>query len=243
MSTRIDEIGDGIYRISTFMPEVAPPAGFTFNQFLIDDEEPLLFHCGMRGIFPQVSEAVTKVLPVERLRWIGFGHIEADECGAMNAWLAKAPRAQLVHSEIGCAVSLNDLAERAPRALADGETIELGRKRVRYLYTPQVPHGWDAGLMFEETTGTLFCGDLLTHLGNTAPMTDGDILGPAIEAEDMFTASAITPGSSAMVRRLAVLAPRRLALMHGASYEGDCAGALLGLAADFDRRLQHAMAA
>jgi len=243
MSTRIDEIGEGIYRISTFVPEVAAPTGFTFNQFLIDDREPMLFHCGMRGIFPQVSAAVAKVLPVDRLRWIGFGHLEADECGAMNQWLSRAPRAQLVHSRIGCEVSLNDMADRPPRALDEGDVVDLGAKRMRYIYTPQVPHGWDAGLFYEETTSTLFCGDLLAHLGDAGPVVETDIVWPAIAAEEVFQPSAITPSSGATLRRLAALAPRRLALMHGASYEGDCAAALLGLGADFDRRLQQAMAA
>lgn len=243
MSTRIDEIGEGIYRISTFMPEVAAPTGFTFNQFLIDDREPMLFHCGMRGIFPQVSAAVAKVLPLDRLRWIGFGHLEADECGAMNQWLSRAPQAQLVHSRIGCEVSLNDMADRAPRALDDGDVIDLGRKRMRYIYTPQVPHGWDAGIFYEETTSTLFCGDLLTHLGDSGPLVETDVVGPAIAAEEVFRPSAITPSSGATLRRLAGLAPRLLAIMHGASYEGDCAAALNGLGADFDRRMQLATAA
>ena len=151
MQTRIGEIAPGIYRLSTFMAEIAPPAGFTFNQFLIDAEEPLLFHCGPRGMFASISAAVARIMPLERLRWITFGHVESDECGSMNAWLAAAPAAQVAHGMTACMVSLNDLADRPPRILADGETIELGGKRVRYLDTPHVPHGWEAGLLYEET--------------------------------------------------------------------------------------------
>ena len=162
METRIDEIADGIYRLSTYIAEVAPPAGFTFNQFLVKADQPLLFHCGMRGIFPLVSGAVAKIVPVDSLRWITFGHVEADECGAMNKWLEAAPRAQVAHGYIACDVSLNDLADRAPRALNDGEVLDLGGKRVRYLDTPHVPHCWEAGVLYEETTGTLLCGDLLS---------------------------------------------------------------------------------
>jgi flavorubredoxin len=240
MTTRIDEITNGIYRISTFVPEIAAPAGFTFNQFLIAADEPLLFHCGLRHMFPAVSEAVARVMPVEKLRWIAFGHLEADEAGAMNDWLAAAPRAQVAHGAIGCMVSLNDLADRVPRALVDGEVIDLGGRRVRHIDTPHVPHGWDARVLYEETTGTLFCGDLLTHAGNGPAITEDDVLGPAIAAEDMFAATAITPGSAPAMRRLAALEPRRLAIMHGSSYAGDCRAALEGLADDTAARLERA---
>src|SRR6185312_9365531 len=166
METRISEIADGIYRLSTFVPEIAPPAGFTFNQFLIDADQPLLFHCGPRAMFASISAAVAQVLPPEQMRWIAFGHVESDECGAMNAWLAAAPQAVVAHGAIGCMVSLNDLADRPPRALADGEVIDLGGKRVRHIDTPHVPHAWEARVLYEETTGTLLCGDLFTHIGN-----------------------------------------------------------------------------
>lgn len=152
MKTETHEIADGIYRFSTFVPEVAAPAGFTFNQFLLLADEPMLFHCGARGMFPSVSEAVAAVLPLQRLRWISFGHVESDECGSMNQWLAVAPRATVVHGRTGCQVSLNDLADRAPRALDDGEAVDLGGKRIRWRDTPHVPHGWEAGLIFEENT-------------------------------------------------------------------------------------------
>lgn len=230
METRIDEIASGIYRLSTHIPNIAPPAGLSFNQFLILGEEPLLFHCGMRGLFPLVSGAVARIMPLETLRWISFGHVEADECGAMNAWLAAAPRAQVAHGMTACMVSLNDLADRAPRPLKDDEVIDLGGKRVRYIDTPHVPHGWEAGVIYEETTGTLLCGDLFTHPGSGPALTDQDILGPAIGAEEIFHQTSLGPRTAPTLRRLAGLAPNRLALMHGASFEGDAAGQLRGLA-------------
>ncbi|BBK44401.1 hypothetical protein STVA_44210 [Allostella vacuolata] len=237
MDTRIDEIADGIYRLSTFVPDIAPPAGFTFNQFLVLGDEPLIFHAGLRRMFPLSRAAVARVVPPETLRWIAFGHYEADECGAMNDWLATAPGAEVAHGQTGCMVSLADMADRAPRMLADGEVIELGRgKRVRYIDTPHTPHGWDAGVMFEESTGTLLCGDLFTQLGDGPALIHGDVVGPAIAAEDMFGYSALNPGMGAIIRRLAGLAPRTLALMHGPSFAGDCDGALRALADDYDRR-------
>ena len=151
MQTRIDEIADGIYRLSTLIADV-PPHGFTFNQYLIVADEPLLFHCGGRGLFPLASAAAATIMSLEKLRWISFGHVESDECGSMNQWLVAAPRAQVVHGAIACMVSLNDLADRPPRALANGEVIDLGGKRVCYIDTPHVPHAWESGLMFEETT-------------------------------------------------------------------------------------------
>lgn len=229
MQTTVNEIAPGIYRLSTFRPEVTP-SGFTFNQFLVKGDEPLLFHCGMRGLFPMVSAAVERIVPVERLRWITFSHIEADECGAMNQWLAAAPLAQVAHGMTACMVSLNDLADRPPRALADGEMIDLGGKRIRYIDTPHVPHGWEAGLLFDETTRTLFCGDLFTHVGDGPPVTDADIVGRAIEAEEVFHATSIGPLTAPTIRRLAALKPTTLALMHGSSYNGDCVGALNALA-------------
>jgi flavorubredoxin len=235
MDTRIHEIAEGVYRLSTFVPAVTP-AGFTFNQFLIDADEPMLFHTGMRGLFPAVSAAVARVMPLTRLRWIGFGHVEADECGAMNAWLAAAPDATVAFGRLGCDVSLNDLADRPPRPLADGEVLDLGGRRMRWLDTPHVPHGWEAGCFFEETAGTLFAGDLLTHGGDPAPVTSADVLGPAIEMEAASNAMTLAPGTGATLERLAQLAPRTLALMHGASYAGDGAAALRGLARFCDER-------
>lgn len=237
METVVHEIASGIYRLSTFVAEVAPPAGFTFNQFLVLGDEPLLFHTGPRRMFPLVHAAVGRIIPPERLRWLSFGHYEADECGAMNEWLAAAPHAEVAHGQTGCLVSLNDMADRAPRILQDGETIDLGQgRRVRYIDTPHVPHGWDAGVLLEETTGTLLCGDLFTQLGNDRALTEGDIVGPAIAAEDMFGYSSLNPGMGTTIRRLAGLAPRTLALMHGPSFTGDGAAALHALADDYDRR-------
>src|SRR4051812_46146833 len=221
METPIDEVADGIYRLSTWVREVAPPAGFAFNQFLIAADEPLLFHTGPRAMFPLVSEAVSRIVPVEDLRWITFGHVEADECGSMNEFLAAAPRAEVAHGVTGCMVSLNDLADRPPCPLADGEVIDLGGKRVRHIDTPHVPHGWEARVLFEETTGTLLCGDLFTHLGNGPALTSDDIVEPAMEAEALFRATCLAPDTVAVMSRLAELQPTTLALMHGSSYNGD----------------------
>ena len=236
MRTEVSEIADGIYRLSTFVPDIAPPAGFTFNQFLVLGDQPLLFHTGLRKMFPLTRDAVSRIVPVERLRWIAFGHYEADECGAMNEWLAVAPHAQVAHGATGCLVSLNDMADRAPRVMQDGEIIDLGGKRVRYLDTPHTPHGWDAGVVFEEFTGTLLCGDLFTQLGNGPALTDGDIVGPAIAGEDLFQYSSLCPGMGATIRSLAKLNPRTLALMHGPSFKGNGAAALGALADHYDRR-------
>jgi flavorubredoxin len=238
MQTTVNEIAAGIYRLSTFVPEIGPPAGFTFNQFIVLGDEPLLFHTGPRRMFPLVREAVAKLMPPEQLRWISFGHVEADECGSMNDWLAIAPRAQVAQGQIAVDVQLNDLCDRAPRALQDGEVLDLGGgKRVRYLYTPHTPHGWDAGVMFEESTGTLLSGDLFTQLGNGKALTADDILGPAIAAEDMFQASALNPGMGSRIRALAELGPSTIALMHGPAFNGDTRAALDALAADYDRRV------
>ncbi len=236
METTIDEVADGIYRLSTWVPEVAPPAGFTFNQFLIAADEPLLFHTGLRAMFPLVSEAVSRIVPVERLRWITFGHVEADECGSMNEFLAAAPQAQVAHGVTGCMVSLNDLCDRPPRPLEDGEVLDLGGKRVRHIDTPHVPHSWEARVLYEETTGTLLCGDLFTHLGKTDALTSDDIVEPAMAAEAIFRSTSLAPDTPVVMSRLAELRPTTLALMHGASYNGDCGQALLDLANAYDER-------
>lgn len=239
MDARIDEIADGIYRFSTYAPQVAPPAGLTYNVFVVLGDEPLLFHTGKRGMFPDISAAIARVAPLETLRWVAFGHYESDECGAMNEFLAAAPRAEVAHGKTACQVSLSDMADRAPRALADGELIELGNgKRVRYLDTPHVPHGWEAGVLYEESSGTLLCGDLFTQTGNAPALSSGDIVGPAIAAEDLFHFSTLHPSTPRTLRRLATLAPRMLALMHGPAYTGDGATALNALADDFERRIR-----
>ena len=236
MSTTVDEIASGIYRLSTWVPDIAHPAGFTFNQFLIDAEEPLLFHTGPRAMFPLVSEAVASIVPVDRVRWITFGHVEADELGSMNEWLAAAPRAEVAHGVLGCMVSLNDLADRPPCALADGEIIDLGGKRVRHIDTPHVPHGWEARVLYEETTGTLLCGDLFTHIGNGPALTTDDIVGPAMEAEALFRATCLAPDTATVMRRLGDLAPPTLALMHGSSYSGNGGKALYDLAGQYEAK-------
>jgi flavorubredoxin len=237
METRIDEIASGVYRLSIFVPDVAPPAGFTYNHFLIAGDEPLLFHCGKRKMFPLVSAAVARIMPVERLRWLAFGHFEADECGSMNEWLAAAPTAELTHGVVGCRVSVSDMADRPPRELSNGEVIDIGGKRLRYIDTPHVPHSWDAGVMFEETTRTLLCGDLFTQVGNGPPMTDGDIVGPSIVTEDLFQYTSLGPTTGPTIRKLADLRPKVLAAMHGMSYSGDGAAALRALGDHYDARL------
>ena len=230
MDTRIDEIAAGLFRFSTFVPHIAPPAGFTFNQFLVMGEEPLLFHLGHRKTFPQTAAAVARVLPPEKLRWLSFGHVEADECGAMNEWLAAAPNAEIAHGMIGTAVSINDLADRPARALADGETIDIGGRRIRFIDTPHVPHGWEAGVLFEETSSTLLCGDLFSHPGNGPAITEANIVGPAMDAEALFGFSSLSPTTGATLRKLADLEPTTLALMHGSSFLGDGGASLRHLA-------------
>lgn len=228
-SPTVHEIASGLYRISTFLPHVGPE-GFSFNQFLLVADEPLLFHTGPRGMFPLIAEAVATVMPVEKLRWISFGHVESDECGSMNMWLNAAPRSQVVFNPLGCDVSLNDMADRPPRVLEDGGVLDLGGKRVRLVATPHVPHGWEAQVMYEETTGTLLCGDLMSQLGGGAPITSSDVVEAALHAERIFGQT--SPGSNAVntLRKLAQLAPQRLAIMHGSSFEGDAGKALLALA-------------
>jgi flavorubredoxin len=229
MQTHIDEIAGGVYRLSTCVPDAAP-GGFTFNQFLINGDDPLLFHTGPRGMFPLVSQAIGRIVPLERLRWITFGHLESDECGAMNEFLAAAPRAQVAHGALGCMVSLDDLCDRPPRKLTDGEVIDLGGKRIRHIDTPHVPHNWEARVLFEESTKTLLCGDLFTHTGDGPAITDGDIVGPALAAEELFHATALTVVTAATIRSLAALQPQLLALMHGSSTRTRCAEALVKLA-------------
>lgn len=236
METNIDEIGERIFRFSTFVPDIGP-TGFTFNQFLVEDDQPLLFHTGPKAMFPLVSEAVGRVSSMERLRWITFGHLESDECGAMNLLLAAAPHAQVAHGVMGCLVSLNDLADRPPVPLTDGQVLELGTHRVRHIDTPHVPHGWDARVLYEESTNTLLCGDLLTQLGDPPALTGDDLIPAAAAAEDLFGASCLTPRTAPTVRALADLAPTVLGIMHGSSFRGDGRAALSALADDYEVRL------
>jgi len=233
METNVDEIADGVYRLSTFVEE----AGLVFNQFVLDADEPLLFHTGLRGLLPLVSEAAARVVPHDRLRWISFSHFEADECGTMNRWLAAAPNAEIAHTTLGVLVSVGDLADRPARGLVDGEVLDLGGKRVLHMATPHVPHGWDAGLLFEEETGTLLASDLFTAGGQWPAITEDDIVEPALVAEDMYLATALTPATAPTMRRLAELEPRTLALMHGPAFTGDGAGMLRSLADAYEARL------
>jgi flavorubredoxin len=239
VTTSVDEIADGIYRFSTFVPDIGP-SGFTFNQYFIDDEQPLLFHTGPRAMFPLVAQAIESIRPLRELRWITFGHVEADECGAMNNLLAAAPDAEVAHGLLGCMVSLNDLADRPPVPLADGQVIELGRHRVRHIDTPHVPHAWEARVLYEESTRTLLCGDLFTQLGQGPAITGDDIVEPAGHAEDIFGATCLTPRTGSTIRELANLEPTTLAVMHGQCFSGDTGAALNALADDYDRRLDAA---
>lgn len=229
---RTTEVADGVFQISTHVEG----ANLNFQQYLITGDEPTLFHTGLLGLFPVVRDAVASVIPVESLRWITFGHYEADECGSMNEWLAVAPHAEVRHSMIGLLTSVNDVAARPP-VMHDAGTFDTGGHTLRWIDTPHLPHGWDAGVLYDETTKTLFCGDLFTQVGALPAMSDQDTVGPAIATEDIFHASCLAPTSGAQLRDLATLPIDRLALMHGPVFTGDCKAALVDLAADFDRRI------
>jgi flavorubredoxin len=231
--TRIDEIESGIYRISTPVPaNPALPAGFTFNQYLVVDDEPLLFHTGPRKMFALTREAMAHVMPVEKLRWVSFSHFEADECGALNEWLAAAPNASPLCGQVGALVSVGDVADRAPRALADGETIAIGKKQIRWFDAPHVPHGWDAGYIAEVTTRTLFCGDVFTQPGSDhEPLTEKDVLGPSEAMRKAMDYFAHSKNTRAVLERFAAFEPKTLACMHGAAFRGNGAKVLRELAA------------
>lgn len=233
METRIDEIAPDVFRLSTYVDEIAPPAGFTFNQFVVRGEQPLLFHAGMRGLFPLVSDAVDRLVGLQNLRWISFAHVEADECGAMNLFLDAAPDAQVVHGALACMVSLNDLADRPPVPMAD-EPLDIGGHVMRFLPTPHVPHNWESGLWFDETTATLLAGDLFTSLGDGPAVVDTDVVEGAIVAEDVFHATSLGPAVGTTLRTLAELGPSTLACMHGSSFRGDGAAQLHALADYYD---------
>jgi len=228
METTVVEIARDIYRLSTWIPDIGPD-GFTMNQFLLTGDEPFLFHCGQRQLFPLVSEAVSRVLPVEKLRWISFGHLEADECGAMNMFLDAAPNAQVTHGMLAIALSLNDMCDRPPVPATD-EPLDIGGHRLRFIPTPHVPHNWEAGLWFDEITSTLFAGDLMAQAGNPAPITESDCVATALEAENFFHATGLTTNLAPTLAQLAELQPTTLAIMHGSSYSGDGAGQLRALA-------------
>ena len=234
-NTNVHEIADGIYRINT--PVALPGAGqFNFNQYLIVDDEPMLFHIGLRGLFPLVREAVGAVLPVEQLRYLGFSHFESDECGALNAFLAVAPHAVPVCSQVAAMVSVGDFADRAPRALVDGEELALGRHRMRWFDTPHMPHAWECGLMMDSTTSTFFCGDLFTQGGaGEKALVETDILGPSEAFRSPMDYYAHAPDTAAILERLAALRPTTLACMHGSAWRGDGARLLRELSVTLTR--------
>ncbi len=225
--TRIDEIADGIHRISTPIPPSVAPGGFSYNQFLVQDDEPLLFHLGMRALFPLVREAIATVLPPERLRYLAFSHFEADECGALNDFLQLAPNSVAVCSKVAEMTSVGDFAQRAPRALADGEKLPLGSRSLTWIDTPHLPHNWESGLMFDDRTQTLLCGDLFVQGGHDlVPLTESDLVGPSEAfrhagiAAGMPDPFSLGRGMLATFERLAALRPRTLAAMHGSAYHG-----------------------
>lgn len=223
--TNVHEVADGIYRINTPVA-IEGAGGFSFNQYLVADDDPLLFHTGPRKLFPLVREAVASVLPVASLRHVAFSHVESDECGALNEWLAVAPRAAPLCGSVAALVSIGDLADRPPRGLADGERVGLGRHAVRWLDAPHLPHGWDCGFLAEETTSTLFCGDLFTQGGAALPaVTGSDILGPSEAFRREMDYFSHTTHARALLEKLAATRPTTLACMHGSAWRGD--GALL----------------
>jgi flavorubredoxin len=228
--TNLHEIATGIYRINTPLQVPGGP-DFNFNQYLVADDEPLLFHTGPRRMFPRVAEAIARVLPVRQLRYVGFSHFEADECGALNDFLTAAPEAVAVCSQVGAMVSVNDIAVRPPRALTDGEVLRTGRHAFKWLDTPHVPHGWDCGFMMELETRTLLCGDLFTQGGSgTVAITEGDILGPSEAFRLEMDYYSHTPQTAATLERLAREQPQVLACMHGSAWRGDGAALLRALA-------------
>ncbi|HEX2539551.1 MAG TPA: MBL fold metallo-hydrolase [Caldimonas sp.] len=224
--TNVQEVADGIYRINTPV-DLPDGQAFSFNQYLLVDDQPLLWHTGPRRMFPLVREAIAAVMPIERLRYVGLSHFEADECGALNELIAVAPAAVPLCSQVAAMVSVADVADRAPRALADGEQLALGRRTVQWFDTPHVPHGWDCGLLMETSTATFLCGDLFTQPGHgDQALTEGDILGPSEAFRQPMDYFAHAPQTTGTLLRLAEQKPRTLACMHGSAWRGD-GGALL----------------
>lgn len=219
--TNVHEISSGIYRINTPV-KMLGVEGFTFNQYLVVDDEPLLFHTGLRKMFPLVREAVASVIPVEKLRYISFSHVEADECGSLNEWLAIAPHAVPLCGNVAAMVSIKDIADREPHAMADGELLSLGQHSVRWFETPHLPHAWDCGFLSEEQTSTLFCGDLFTQGGSDLPaMTESDILEPSEAFRQGMDYFSHTKYAREMIDKLAATNPKTLACMHGSAWRGD----------------------
>jgi flavorubredoxin len=234
--TNVHEIADGLYRINMPVTIEGGPGGFSFNQYLVVDDEPLIFHTGPRKMFPLVREAVASVLPVERLRYIAFSHVEADECGSLNEWLAVAPHSAPVCGTVAAMVSINDLADRPPRPLADGETLSLGKHLVRWFDTPHLPHSWECGYLMEESTRTLLCGDLFTQGGAQNPaITESDILGPSEAFRRQMDYFSHAKNAADMIERLASAAPTTLACMHGSAWRGDGAALLRALSDSLSR--------
>ncbi len=232
--TQIDEVAEGIYRICTPLDVI--PGGFTVNSYLIDDAEPLLFHAGYRKLFPTTLEAVNILMPVEKLRWIGGSHFEGDEYGALNEFLALAPNATPFGTEVGVMTSINDFAIRSARGLADGEEFSIGSRKMKWLYTPHVPHGWDCGVLFDLSTGTLLCGDLFTQPGaGMAPVTESEILSSSETMRGMMDYYAHATSTTAILERLARFRPSMLACQHGSAYRGDSAALLRELAATIEK--------
>jgi len=232
----VSEIAPNIFRVSGF----APSGNLQFNHFLVKDDEPLLFHTGLRGMHTEIREAVSRLIDISRLRHISFSHFEPDECGSLNEWLAAAPHADVICSQVGARVMVNDFIGRESRALPDGGTFATGQYRFRYCQTPHLPHGWDAGVLFEETQKTLFCSDLFHQTGDVEPLTSADVVGRSHEELKQYQAGILaeyvpyTPRTRQNLKKLADLKPITLAIMHGSSFTGDCARAL----DDFDAALR-----
>jgi len=228
---KITEIASDVYRISIYVPEM----NLQFNHFLIKDEEPMLYHAGMKQMFPFLLEAISSLIDPADLRWIGFSHFEVDECGALNEWLKVAPQALPVCSEVGALVNMSDFSERPAHAMASDTTLTTGKYRFRFIRTPHLPHGWDAGVMFEETQQTLLCSDLFHQNGNVTDLTDKDILElhkkSLLEFEQgpLMGYTPYTAQTSGILQSLAALQPKTLATMHGSSFNGDCRQALADL--------------
>jgi flavorubredoxin len=234
--TNVHEIAAGIYRINTPVVIEGGPGGFSFNQYLFIDDEPMIFHTGPRKMFPLVREAVVRVMPVEKLRYVAFSHVEADECGSLNEWLAVAPQSVPLCGTVAAVVSISDLADRPPRALADGETLSLGKSSVRWFDAPHLPHAWECGYLMEERTKTLLCGDLFTQPGaNHSPITESDILGPSEAFRHAMDYYSHTKNARVMLERLASAKPTTLACMHGSAWRGDGASLLQALADELSR--------
>lgn len=232
MSVKIDEIAADLFRISIYVPQ----ANLQFNQFLVSDDQPLLYHTGLRRMFPMVHEAIARLLDPKTLRWIGFSHFEADECGSLNEWLAVAPQAEPICGQVAATVNINDWADRKARILERDEILSTGRYRFRLLPSPQVPHGWDASLLFEETDRSLFCSDLFLQSGAVEPVTTENIIERARQTLLAFQAGPLahaipyTPLTDPTLKALAALKPQRLVTMHGSTFVGDGEKALLELA-------------